>query len=103
MDGMGLVADRHETVSEGPDDSSTRLPLELYGHLAAALRFLLTDATYAQLETLTSKRSMHTLALTFTIGVRRLPSAACPSAKLQGAEAIVDQYIVFQSRQMAAC
>ncbi len=85
LEGMQLVVDdAPASTSEDSEDGDTGLPPEVYGHLAAALRSQLVEATDERLETFTSKHFLKTLTHTFTICARRPPPSACPSASLQG-------------------
>jgi len=73
VEGMQLVVNCHDPTSEKCEHCRTCLPVEVYGHLAAALRLQLEEATDERLETLASSRFMNTLAFTFGLRARRPP------------------------------
>ena len=86
MEATQLVVNCHDPRSEKCEHCRTCLPVEVYGHLAAALRQHLVQATDERLKTLASNHFLNALTLAFRTGACRPPSAACPSATSHGTE-----------------
>ena len=68
---MQLVVNCHDRTSESCGHCRSCLPVEVYGHLAAALRLQLEEATDERLKTLASSRFLNTLGFTFNLRARR--------------------------------